>query len=103
MENPKYQWIAFVAGMLTILALIDLIYGVHLTKQTEHLTFTWIGLVLSSKILLVLYGILNKSYGIYLPASLIILGIGYVLYVKLTYDNTTQIRIENELKHKNII
>ena len=103
MENPKYQWIAFIAGILTILALSNLIYGVHLTKQTEHLTFTWIGLVLSSKILLVLYGILNKSYGIYLPASLVILGLFYVLYVKLTYDNATQIRIENELKHKNII
>ncbi len=103
MENQKYQWIAFVAGILTILALSNLIYGVHLTKQAEHLTFTWIGLVLSAKLLLVLYGVLNKSYGIYLPAAIIALGLFYILYIKLTYDNATQIRIENELKHKNII
>jgi len=103
MENPKYQWIAFVAGISTILAFSHLVYKVYLTKQTEHLTFIWIGLVLVGKILLVLYGILTRSYGIYLPAAIISLGLFYVLYVKLTYDNTTQIRIENELKHKNII
>jgi hypothetical protein len=49
----------------------------------------------------VLYGILNNSYGIYLPAIIIAIGISYILYVKINYsvDNN----VESELKMKNII
>ena len=31
-----------------------------------------------------IYGLLNKAYGIYLPALIVITGISYILYVKLT-------------------
>ena len=103
MEHPKYQLIAIIAGLLTIVAFSHLVYKVYLTKHTEHITFVWISLVLTAQTLLIIYGKLNNSYGIYLPAILIVVGLSYILYIKLTYNNTTQIRIENELKHKNII
>ena len=101
MDHPKYQFIAVISGILTILAFSHLVHRVYTTKQTEHLTFTWIVLVLTSQSLFVIYGILNNSYGIYLPPIIIITGLLYILYVKLNYEKNSY--IENELKLKNII
>jgi uncharacterized protein with PQ loop repeat len=101
MEHSKYQFIAVVSGILTILAFSHLVHRVYTTKQTEHLTYTWALLILTAQSLLVLYGILNNSYGIYLPAIIIVIGISYILYVKINYsvDNN----VESQLKTKNII
>ena len=101
MEHPKYQIIAVISGILIILAFSHLVYRVYITKQTEHLTYTWALLILTAQSLLVLYGILNNSYGIYLPAVIIAIGISYILYVKINYsvDNN----VETELKMKNIL
>lgn len=101
MEHPKYQFIAGSAGILTILAFSHLVYRVYTTKETEHLTFIWLFLVLSAQSLLFLYGILNNAYGIYVPATILILGLLYVFYVKIYYyvDNN----VEFQLKSKNII
>jgi uncharacterized protein with PQ loop repeat len=101
MEHPKYQGIAVIAGVCTILAFTHLIRRVYLTKETEHLTYTWIFLVLTAQSLLTLYGILNGAYGIYIPSLILISGISYVLYVKMTYKKT--LSVEKELKMKNII
>lgn len=38
-----------------------------------------------------IYGILNNSYGIYLPPIILISGLLYILYVKLSYENTENI------------
>lgn len=101
MEHPKYQYIAVISGILTIIAFSHLVHRVYTTKQTEHLTYTWALLILIAQSLLVLYGILNNSYGIYLPAIIIVIGISYILYVKINYslDNN----VESQLKIKNII
>jgi uncharacterized protein with PQ loop repeat len=101
MEYPKYQIIAVISGILTILAFSHLVHRVYTTKQTEHLTYVWALLILTAQCLLVLYGILNNSYGIYLPAIIVVIGISYILYVKINYsvDNN----VESQLKMKNII
>jgi uncharacterized protein with PQ loop repeat len=101
MEYPKYQIIAVISGILTILAFSHLVHRVYTTKQTEHLTYVWALLILTAQSLLVLYGILNNSYGIYLPAIIVVIGISYILYVKINYsvDNN----VESQLKMKNII
>jgi uncharacterized protein with PQ loop repeat len=101
MENPKYQLIAVIAGILTIIAFSSLVLRVHMTKETEHLTYTWICLVLTAQSLLVIYGVINNSYGIYAPASILIAGVLYILYVKLHFSDTNQ--VEDELKLKNIL
>ena len=100
-QNPKYQFIAVISGILTILAFSHLVHRVYTTKQTEHLTYVWALLILTAQSLLVLYGILNNSYGIYLPAIIVVTGISYILYVKINYsvDNN----VESQLKMKNII
>jgi hypothetical protein len=51
--------------------------------------------------LLVVYGLINDSFKNYVPASILILGVLYVLYIKLNYSNTNM--IEDELRTKNIL
>lgn len=101
MNSPKYQIIAGIAGIFTLLALSNLIYRVYDTQNTEHLTYTWIFLILLAQSLLVLYGLLNNAYGIYLPAIVVIFGISYILFVKV--NNTTENKIEMELIKKDIL
>jgi uncharacterized protein with PQ loop repeat len=101
MDQSKYQIIAVLSGILTIAAFSSLVIRVHITKITEHLTFIWIFLVLIAQILLVIYGIINNSYGIYIPAAILVLGVSYILYIKLNYDNGN--KVEHDLKEKNIL
>jgi len=89
MEYKKYQWIAIISGVFAILGFSHLVFNVYYTKKTDHLTFIWLFLVISAQTLLIIYGLLNKSYGIYLPPILLISGLLYILYVKLTYYNLT--------------
>ena len=105
MDYQKYQFIAIISGFLTILGFSHLVFRVYSTKETTHLTFTWLFLILSAQTLLMIYGILNNSYGIYLPSIILITGLLYILYVKLTYykDIENNTNIENILKLKNII
>ena len=100
MEHPKYQLLAIVSGILTILAFSHIVYKVYITQQTEHLTYTWAILILIAQSLLIIYGIINNSYGIYLPASIIIFGMLYILHIKIKYSINN---IETQLKYKNII
>jgi uncharacterized protein with PQ loop repeat len=94
MEHRKYQFIAIISGIFTILGFSHMIYRVYTTRQTEHLTFIWIFFVIMSQSLLVLYGLLNRAYGIYLPAIIILTGISYVLYIKLSNTETTTNKID---------
>jgi uncharacterized protein with PQ loop repeat len=100
-DEPKYQIIAVISSILTILAFSNLIFNVHMTKETEHLSLIWIFLVLTAQSLLVVYGLINNSFGIYVPASILILGVLYVIYIKANYSNTKL--IEDELRTKNIL
>jgi uncharacterized protein with PQ loop repeat len=100
-DEPKYQIIAVISSILTILAFSNLIFNVHITKETEHLSLIWIFLVLTAQSLLVVYGLINNSFGIYVPASILILGVLYVIYIKANYSNTNL--IEDELRTKKIL
>ena len=100
-DEPKYQIIAVISSILTILAFSNLIFNVHMTKETEHLSLIWIFLVLTAQSLLVVYGLINNSFKNYVPASILILGVLYVIYIKVNYSNTSL--IEDELRSKNIL
>lgn len=100
MRQLKYQIMSGIAGVLILLAFKKVIYRVYNTQNTEHITYTWIFLILTAQSLLVLYGLLNKAYGIYLPALLVVMGVSYILSVKL---KNTENKIEKELINKNIL
>jgi uncharacterized protein with PQ loop repeat len=101
MEKPKYQIIAFISGIFTLFAFSNLVSRVHFTKNTEHLTYIWVASVLTAQSLLVIYGLLNNAYGIYIPATILVVGILYILYIKRTYEENAI--IEKDLQQKNIL
>jgi uncharacterized protein with PQ loop repeat len=85
-KNPKYKWISVIAGIFIILGFSNLVLRVHNTKETEHLTYTWILLVLTAQTSLFIYGFLNNFYGIYLPAFIICILLLYIVYIKSNYE-----------------
>jgi hypothetical protein len=82
----KYEELALISGIATITAFYLLIQHVYVTKITENLTYFWIFLNLTGQSLLFAYGKINNVFGIYFPSLIFIIGISYVLYVKITYN-----------------
>ena len=97
----KHEELALMSGALALLAFSFLVYNVHITKSADHLSFIWIFLVIIAQSLMYAYGKINKVHGLYIPATVYILGLAYILYVKTIYKETN--KIEEELKDKNII
>lgn len=105
MKHAKHQTISGIAGVLSLIAFSSIIYKVYITQNTAHVTYTWICLIISSQSLFILYGILNNSYGIYLPSIIHIIGIFYILFVKLKNARTKNVEddIEYQLIKKYIL
>jgi len=82
----KYEELTLISGILTIAAFSFLIQHVYATKITDNLTYFWIFLSLTGQSLLLAYGKINNIFGIYFPALILCIGISYVLYVKITYN-----------------
>jgi hypothetical protein len=82
----KYEELALISGVATITAFSLLIQHVYVTKITENLTYFWIFLNLTGQSLLFAYGKINNIFGIYFPALVLVIGISYVLYIKITYN-----------------
>jgi hypothetical protein len=82
----KYNELTLISGILTIIAFSFLIEHVYVTKITDNLTYFWIFLNLTGQLLLFIYGKVNNVFGIYFTSFIIIVGISYVLYVKVTYS-----------------
>jgi hypothetical protein len=105
-SNPKYQMLKheefpFISGILSITAFAFLIYEIYITKNTDGISFIWIFLILGAQLLMFMYGKLNHIQGLYIPATIFLIGILYILYVKLVYKETR--KIEDELRNKSII
>jgi predicted neutral ceramidase superfamily lipid hydrolase len=97
----QHEELTLISGILAITAFSFLVYNTHVTKSTSHLTFLWLFLLLVAQVLMFTYGKINHIQGLYVPASLYILGLMYILYIKVIYKETN--KIEAELKNKNII
>jgi len=97
----QHEEFAFMSGALAIAAFSVLLYNVYQSKNTTNLTFIWLFLVIFAQILMVIYGKINHIHGLYIPAIIYIIGLSYILYVKIIYKETN--KIEDELKNKNII
>ena len=96
----KYQILLIIFGFLTILAFSHMF---NKTMNTEHITYTWLLLVSSAQILLIIYGLINGIYGIYLPSLILVSEILYIMYIKVYGFNDKDLNIITELKTKNIL
>ena len=97
----KHEEFPFISGILSITAFAFLIYEIYITKKTDSISFIWICLILVAQSLMFTYGKLNHIQGLYIPATIFLIGILYILYVKVVYNETN--KIENELRDKSII
>ena len=81
----KYEELTLISGILTIVAFSFLIQHVYATKITDNLTYFWIFLNFTVQFLLFVYGTINNIFGIYFTALILMIGISYVVYVKIAY------------------
>jgi hypothetical protein len=97
-HDYKYK---IILGILAIIIFSQLDCKFNIIKQVEYLSYYWIFLMIVSQVLLVIYGIINNILVIYLIGIIILIGLSYILYIKLIF--TYNSRIERELKDKNIL
>ena len=71
-------------GLISFSSLLATIYKTH---NTTSLPWTWIIMNLAAQILSLIYGIGNGSWGIVLPGILFLIGMFYILYVKLKHKD----------------
>jgi hypothetical protein len=72
------------AGILGLISFSTLIKEIYNTHNTSSLPWPWIFMNLGAQLLSLIYGIANLSYGIVLPGLLFLIGLIYILYVKIT-------------------
>ena len=81
----KYESIIGIAGALGLVSFGSLLKEIYTTHNATSLPWTWIMVNLVAQTLSVIYGVANNSYGIYVPCILFVLGLLYILYVKLNH------------------
>ena len=85
---PKFESLIGVAGIFGLVSFSSLIQKIYDTHNTTSLPWTWLIMNLSAQVLSLLYGLANKAYGIYIPTSLFLIGLIYILYVKINHPPT---------------
>ena len=85
---PKYESLIGVAGIFGLVSFSSLIQKIYDTHNTTSLPWTWLIMNLSAQVLSLLYGLANNAYGIYIPTSLFLIGLIYILYVKIKHPST---------------
>jgi len=80
----KYSLLATVSLMFNVMSFSSLVLNVYKTKNTS--SFNWLYLCgnTTALTLLITYGIVNKAPEIYAPTILLLVGVLYIIYTKLT-------------------
>lgn len=86
----KYALLATVSLMFNVFSFVSLLLHIHKTKITS--SFNWYYLIgnIIAQILLIIYGVANKAPEIYGPTILLIIGLMYIIYVKITYPTNDE-------------
>lgn len=83
----KHEELVGVAGVLGLISFSTLVQTIFNTHNTESLPWSWILINITAQILSFSYGLINNAYGIYIPNFLFLLGLAYILYVKIQYKS----------------
>ena len=82
---PKYEALVGMAGTIGLISFSTLLQRIYKTHNTESLPWAWVAMNLAAQALSFTYGIANHAYGIFIPNSLFLCGLIYILYVKLVH------------------
>jgi len=94
----KLEALVGIAGMLGLVSFSTLIQRIYSTHNTDSLPWTWVALNITAQILSFTYGIANSAYGIYIPNSLFLIGLTYIVYVKFMYTSVDEDEVQNKDK-----
>ena len=83
----KYESLIGVAGILGLISFSSLIQQIYQTRNTASLPWSWIYVNFIGQLLAFIYGVANKSYGIYIPCFIFLLGLVYIFYIKMVHKN----------------
>ena len=89
----KYEGLVGVAGMLGLISFSTLVQKIYTTHNTTSLPWLWVIANLTAQILSFIYAVANGAYGIYVPNFIFLMGLTYILYVKINhqpYSETTE-------------
>jgi len=83
LKNFNLELLPGIAGILALVSFSTLLMKVYKTHNTTSFPYSWILVNMSAQILALVYGVAKGAYGIYLPAILFIVGLLYLLAVKV--------------------
>jgi len=89
----KYELMATTAVLLNFSSFSSLLYNVMTTHNTTTLPYVWFYTNIGAQVLMIVYALINGAYGIYIPTFFLLLGLIYMLFIKMFY--------ENDVKNKN--
>jgi uncharacterized protein with PQ loop repeat len=81
----KLESIIGVAGVLGLVSFSTLVQKIYETHNTTSLPWTWVTMNLAAQLLSFIYGVANNAYGIYIPNFLFLVGLFYILYIKIVH------------------
>lgn len=86
----KYSLLATISLMFNVVSFFSLVLNIHKTKNTS--SFNWVYLIgnVFAQILLIIYGIANSLPEIYIPTLLLMIGLAYIIFIKLIYKNKNE-------------
>lgn len=82
----KYELLASAALLLNFSSFSTLLYNVVKTKNTSTLPYTWFYTNIGAQVLMIIYAVINGAYGIYIPTTFLLVGLIYMLSIKIYYE-----------------
>ena len=101
----KHQYILYLSKILILTAFSFIVYNTHITKLTEHISVVWIFVMLIAQTLSFTYATINNIFWDRLMSFVYIIGILYIIHIKLKHEmhKDIDIDIETTLKKRHIL
>jgi magnesium-transporting ATPase (P-type) len=97
----KYELIATAALLLNFSSFSSLLYNVMTTHNTSTLPYVWFYTNIAAQVLMIIYALINGAYGIYIPTFILLIGLIYMLFIKMFYEN--DVKTKNNERNSNKI
>ena len=95
----KYELLATAALLLNFSSFGTLLYNVIKTHNTSTLPYVWFYTNIGAQVLMIIYAVINGAYGIYIPTTFLLVGLIYMLSIKIYYE--TEDKMVNKRQIKN--
>ena len=83
----RYELLVASAGILGLTSFSTLLQRIYKTHNTTSLPWPWIIMNILAQTFSFIYGVANGAYGMYITNALFLMGLCYILYVKLTTED----------------